>query len=240
MSYREIVWDTETTGLDPFSGDKIVEIGAVELINHVRTGKNYHQYINPMRSMSEEVIRVHGLTEEFLSDKPTFEEICDDFLAFIGTDADLVAHNATFDMKFLNYELQQVNRPSIGNDRVVDTLVIAKKRFPGMRVNLDELCRRFNVDNSARTVHGALLDAELLADVYLELLGGKEPGLILSQEDDFMNAPEPDAIAPQKEFRPARLFPLNEADYQNHLAFIQTIKDAMWLKGDSDETSNVG
>ncbi len=235
MSYREIVWDTETTGLDPYSGDKIVEIGAVELINHVRTGKSFHQYINPLRSMSEEVVRVHGLTEEFLSDKPTFEEICDDFLAFIGTESDLVAHNATFDMNFLNYELQKVGRPTVGNERVVDTLVIAKKRFPGMRVNLDELCRRFNIDNSARTVHGALLDAELLADVYLELLGGKEPGLVLSAEEDLLSDQSASQPIVKKELRPARTFELPQADYQHHLEFIQTLKDPMWLK---DETND--
>ena len=175
---REIVFDTETTGLDPFSGDKLVEIGAVELIDQIPTGKKFHEYINPMRSMSEEVIKIHGLTEEFLSDKPTFEEICDDFLAFVGDDSVLVAHNATFDMKFINCELASVGREKINNDRVVDTLVIARKRFPGSSVNLDELCRRFHIDNSARTVHGALLDAELLAEVYLELMGGKEPDLM--------------------------------------------------------------
>ena len=152
---REIVWDTETTGLDPFTGDRLVEIGAVELINHVRTGREYHQYINPLRSMSEEVIRVHGLTEEFLADKPTFDEIVDEFLAFVGTDSKLVAHNASFDMKFLNFQLKELGKPEIGEDRLVDSLLIARKKFPGARVNLDELCRRFGVDNSNRTVHGA-------------------------------------------------------------------------------------
>ena len=127
---REIVFDTETTGLDPYSGDRIVEIGAVELINHVPTGKEYHQYINPMRSMSEEVVKVHGLTEEFLSDKPTFEEICDEFLAFIGSDSMLVAHNAPFDMKFLNCQLKELNKPIIGDERVVDTVIIARKKIP--------------------------------------------------------------------------------------------------------------
>ncbi len=236
MSLREIVWDTETTGLDPFSGDKIVEIGAVELINHVRTGKSYHQYINPLRSMSEEVIRVHGLTEEFLSDKPTFEEICDDFLAFIGSDSALVAHNAVFDMKFLNYELEQVGRQPISNDRVIDTLIIAKKKFPGSRVNLDELCHRFNIDNSNRTVHGALLDSELLADVYLELLGGKEPGFILSQEEDILSSQSVEEVVSQKKLHPARDYPIPEEDYQNHLSFIQSLKDAMWLKEEKNDT----
>ena len=174
---REIVFDTETTGLNVASGDRLVEIGAVELVNHIPTGKEYHQYINPMRSIDEEVVKVHGLTEEFLSDKPTFEEICDDFLAFIGSDSYLVAHNAKFDIGFLNYQLNELNKPQIDEERVIDTVPIARKKFPGSRVNLDELCRRFGVDNSKRTVHGALLDAQLLADVYLELLGGHEPGL---------------------------------------------------------------
>ncbi|MBO7332627.1 MAG: DNA polymerase III subunit epsilon, partial [Alphaproteobacteria bacterium] len=212
---REIVFDTETTGLDPFSGDKLVEIGAVELIDQIPTGRKFHEYINPMRSMSEEVIKIHGLTEEFLSDKPTFEEICDDFLAFVGDDSVLVAHNATFDMKFINCELASVGREKISNDRVVDTLVIARKRFPGSSVNLDELCRRFHIDNSARTVHGALLDAELLADVYLELMGGREPDLVLGnngkktvQNDEEKNK--------EKVFRAPREFPVSEIELEAH------------------------
>ncbi len=229
---REIVFDTETTGLDPFSGDRIVEIGAVELINHVPTGKEYHQYINPMRSMSEEVIKVHGLTEEFLSDKPTFEEICDDFLAFIGSDSHLVAHNAPFDIKFLNCHLRELNKPTIADERVIDTVIIARKKFPGSRVNLDELCRRFGVDNSKRTVHGALLDAQLLADVYLELLGGSEPALLSASNDEKA---ELETIAkpgsePQQEkkFRPARPFEIPQEDLQAHLEFMKKIKDALW------------
>ena len=177
---REIVFDTETTGLDPFTGDKLVEIGAVELINHVQTGVTYHQYINPERSISEEVVKVHGLTEEFLKDKPIFSDICDDFIEFVG-DAKLVAHNASFDMKFINYELEKAGRSTFDNDRVIDTLIIARKKFPGSRVNLDELCKKFKIDNSHRVLHGALLDAQLLAEVYLELLGGSEPGLVLGE-----------------------------------------------------------
>lgn len=226
---REIVWDTETTGLDPFTGDKLVEIGAVELINHVPTGKKYHQYINPLRSMSEEVIKVHGLTEEFLSDKPTFEEICDDFLAFIGSDSKLVAHNASFDMKFLNYQLKEVGRPEIGEDRVIDSLIIARKKFPGARVNLDELCRRFGVDNSSRTVHGALLDAELLADVYLELLGGHEPGFMLGNTETVMTEAVLKEVA-SREVRPPRSFELPADELEHHLQFLTTLKDALWLK----------
>ena len=240
---REIVFDTETTGLDPFSGDRIVEIGAVELINHIPTGKEYHQYINPMRSMSEEVVKVHGLTEEFLSDKPTFEEICDDFLAFIGSDSMLVAHNAPFDMKFLNCQLRELNKPTIDDSRVIDTVIIARKKFPGSRVNLDELCRRFSIDLSKRTVHGALLDSQLLADVYLELLGGHEPGLLgaANEEKKEEKTSVPLAAEPKfnKIFRPSRNFEIPEIDLENHTAFMQKIKDALWNAPEVvDETAN--
>lgn len=233
---REIVWDTETTGLDPFTGDRLVEIGAVELINHVRTGREYHQYINPLRSMSEEVIRVHGLTEEFLADKPTFDEIVDEFLAFVGTDSKLVAHNASFDMKFLNFQLKELGKPEIGEDRVVDSLLIARKKFPGARVNLDELCRRFGVDNSNRTVHGALLDAQLLADVYLELLGGYEPGFLLS-ETPVVSAETVLAQIAARPVRPARVFPVPPEETEQFNQFMTQIKDALWFKepqGDSN------
>ncbi len=228
---REIVFDTETTGLDPLTGDKIVEIGAIELVDHIPTGKTYHQYINPMRSMTEEVIKVHGLTEEFLSDKPVFEEICDDFLSFIGSDSSLVAHNASFDMKFLNCELQAVQKSEIGNERVVDTLVLAKKKFPGSRVNLDELCRRFHIDNSARTVHGALLDAQLLAEVYLELLGGHEPALLLKKEENTnKKIAQTLSVEPklEKKTYQARLFDIPAQDLQNHESFVAQIKNALW------------
>ena len=233
---REIVFDTETTGLDPANGDRIVEIGCVELVNHVPTGRVYHQYLNPERSMSEEVIAVHGLTEQFLSDKPKFSEIADEFLAFIGSDSSLVAHNASFDMKFLNAELGWIGKQPLSSDRVIDTLLIAKKKFPGSRVNLDELCHRFNIDNSNRTVHGALLDSELLADVYLELLGGKEPGFILSQEEDILSSQSVEEVVSQKKLHPARDYPIPEEDYQNHLSFIQSLKDAMWLKEEKNDT----
>jgi len=239
---REIVFDTETTGLDPYSGDRLVEIGAVELVNHIPTGKEYHQYINPMRSMSEEVIKVHGLTEEFLSDKPTFEEICDDFLDFIGSNSYLVAHNAPFDMKFLNCQLREINKEQIDDSRVIDTLILAKKKFPGARANLDELCRRFGVDNSKRTVHGALLDAQLLADVYLELLGGHEPALLDSQNDEKVDIktlskrePEPNF---KKEVRKVRYFEIPENELKNHTDFLQKIKGALWTIEEQGDSSN--
>lgn len=226
---REIVLDTETTGLDPFNGDKIVEIGCVELENHLPTGRTYHQYINPMRSMSEEVIAVHGLTEEFLSDKPLFKDIADDFLSFVGEDAKLVIHNAAFDMKFLNAELSFADKPQLSYDRVIDTLVIARKKFPGSRVNLDELCKRFGVDNTSRTLHGALLDSELLAEVYLELLGGREPGLVFKQK----NTTPVVQVATQnmtieRVFHEARLFPISKEEERQHIDFIKGIKQNLW------------
>lgn len=224
---REIVLDTETTGLDPMNGDRIVDIGCVELINHVPTGKIYQQYINPERSISQEVVDVHGLTEEFLSDKPVFKEIVDDFLDFIGDDSVLVIHNAAFDLKFLNAELGWAERPSLSNHEVVDTLLMARKKFPGARVNLNELCKRFNIDNSSRTVHGALLDSQLLADVYLELLGGKEPDFLGKKKevtDNSLNLKE----KKDKIFHPARSFPISEEEKQAHQEFIQTIQNNLW------------
>ena len=176
---REIVLDTETTGFDPESGDRIVEIGAVELKGHVPTGNTYHQYINPERSMPEDAFQVHGLGDDFLRDKPIFKEIAREFVNFIG-DAKLVIHNAAFDMKFLNAELSWVGLPQIDWERTVDTLAIARKKFPGAPASLDALCRRYSIDNSARTLHGALLDSEILAEVYLEMIGGRQPDFALA------------------------------------------------------------
>lgn len=230
---REIVFDTETTGLDPFQGDRVVEIGCVELINHVPTGRTYHQYLNPERSMSEEVVAVHGLTEQFLSDKPKFSEIVDEFLAFIGSDSMLVAHNASFDMKFLNAELSWVGYPPLSYDRVIDTLILARKKFPGSRVNLNELCKRFHIDNSARTVHGALLDSELLADVYLELLGGREPGLVLDkkipvQTTENQSVQTSSIQTLQREYREPRLFTVVQEELEQHIDFVRKIKNNIW------------
>ena len=226
---REIVLDTETTGLDPFNGDKIVEIGCVELENHLPTGRTYHQYINPMRSMSEEVVAVHGLTEEFLSDKPIFKDIADDFLAFVGEDAKLVIHNAAFDMKFLNTELSFADKPQLSYDRVVDTLIIARKKFPGSRVNLDELCKRFGVDNTSRTLHGALLDSELLAEVYLELLGGREPGLVLAQQNISTSSKVvQEKVIVERVFREARTFDISDDEMKQHIDFVKGIKNNLW------------
>jgi len=173
---REIVLDTETTGLDPEEGHRIVEIGAVELLNHVPTGRSFHEYLNPRRDMPAEAFALHGLSAEFLADKPPFEAVADALLDFLGT-ARLVIHNAAFDMGFLNAELRRAARPGLPDSQALDTLAMARRRFPGAPGGLDALCRRFGIDNSRRTKHGALLDAEILAEVYLELIGGRQPGL---------------------------------------------------------------
>ena len=188
---KEIVLDTETTGLDPDSGDRIVEIGAVELLGHVPTGNTYHQYVNPEREVPKEAVDVHGLTVDFLRDKPAFGAIATDFLAFIG-DAKLVMHNAAFDLKFLNSELRWQALPQIDEARAIDTLEIARRKFPGAPASLDALCRRFGIDNSKRTLHGALLDSEILAELYLELIGGRQPDLLLAVGDEAKGAAEAD------------------------------------------------
>lgn len=226
MSVREIVFDTETTGFKPEEGHRLVEIGAVELINHMPTGRTYHQYINPERDMPEEAFKVHGLSNEYLKDFPRFREIAHEFLEFVAEDV-LVAHNATFDMNFLNYELKQIGKEPLVND-VVDTLEIAKKLHPGARNNLDALCRRYNVDNSERTSHGALLDSELLAKVYLELLGGQEPSMMLHAENQI-KVESAVSESGGKQFRPAREFSLSAEELAMHEDFLQNkIKAAIW------------
>ncbi|MFT3974858.1 MAG: DNA polymerase III subunit epsilon [Amaricoccus sp.] len=176
---REVVLDTETTGLDPFSGDRIVELGAVELLNHMPTGRTFHAYLNPQREVPAEAVAVHGLTAQFLADKPLFGAVAADFMAFLG-EARLVIHNAAFDMKFLNAEFGWAGQPTLPAARALDTLDLARRRFPGANNTLDALCRRFGIDNSSREKHGALLDSELLAEVYLELMGGRQPDFALS------------------------------------------------------------
>jgi len=180
---REIVMDTETTGLDPFTGHRIVEIGAVELLNHIPTGTVYHQYINPQRDMPEEAFNVHGLSEEFLGSKPVFADIAQEFLKFID-DGILIIHNAPFDMKFLNAEFSWIDIEQLSMDRVIDTLALARKRYPMGPNSLDALCRRYSIDNSKRDKHGALLDSELLADVYMELIGGRQTVLGLTSDSN--------------------------------------------------------
>ena len=224
---REIVLDTETTGLNPEKGDRIVEIGCVELENHLPTGKTYHQYINPMRSMSQEVVAVHGLTEEFLSDKPLFSEIADDFLAFVGENTPLVIHNAAFDMNFLNCELKACGRAELPNP-VIDTLLIARKKFPGAKVNLDELCKRYQVDASRRTVHGALLDSELLADVYLELITNRELNFTSTQKKQQNQTVSYNLKNVSRETFPVREWNLDSAEESAHTEFLSKIKNPIW------------
>lgn len=233
-SLREIVFDTETTGLSPEGGDRLVEIGAVELINHIPTGRTYHQYINPERSVPEEVVAVHGLTEEFLKDYPVFAEVAAAFTEFVGDDGILVAHNASFDIKFINYELKKTGLPEYDWERVVDTLEIARKKFPGAKNNLDALCKRFNVDNSRRTKHGALLDAELLAEVYLELLGGAEPSMLQAEGENREKTGAGEIVfAAERKMRPQRFFPVSAEEEAEHLEFLQNkLKNALWLAGE--------
>ena len=231
---REIVLDTETTGFDPETGDRIVEIGAVELMNHLPTGRTYHQYINPERPMPKEAFDVHGLGDDFLRDKPKFAEIVQDFVDFIGADAKLVIHNAQFDMKFLNAELKAAGHPTMPYSRAVDTLEIARSKFPGAQNSLDALCRRFRIDNSNRTLHGALLDSELLAEVYLALQGGRQPGLVLDVAAGMAGSPTtggPAGAAPRGP-RPRALPPrLTGAEAVAHEAFVAKMGDkAVWLR----------
>lgn len=230
---REIVLDTETTGFDPETGDRIVEIGCVELNFHVPTGNEYHCYINPERDMPEGAFGVHGLSEEFLSDKPVFADIVDDFLEFIGDDAALVIHNASFDAKFLNAELKWLNRPPLPEARLVDTLEIARRRFPGGANSLDALCRRFDVDLSVRDKHGALIDCQLLAAVYLELIGGRQPGLSLvaDAQDASKTNNQSDArqnVQIERQFREPRPHAATEAEKAAHAAFVDGLKEPIW------------
>ena len=233
---REIVFDTETTGFDFKRGDKLVEIGAIELINHIPTGRTYHQYINPERDVPEDALKVHGLTYDFLKDFPVFEKIAQDFIDFIGEDGILVAHNATFDVNFINYQLGELGYNTYSFDRVVDTLEIAKLKFPGQRNNLDVLCKRFGIDNSKRTFHGALLDAELLAEVYLELLGGAEPTMDLASGIDNKKNIANGIIELKREYREPRKFVISQEEYDNHRSFLESnITNPIWL---SDEVVN--
>lgn len=226
---REVVLDTETTGFDPETGDRIVEIGAVELMGHMATGRTYHQYINPERSMPEEAFQVHGLGDDFLRDKPKFAQIGQAFLDFVG-DAKLVIHNAAFDMKFLNAELKWMGLPQLPYQQAIDTLEIARKRFPGSPASLDALCRRFNIDNSARTLHGALLDSEILAEVYLELIGGRQPDFGLSTSSGPRGSDQDEKWVPRPRATPlpCRITPEEAAAHAECVAKLGD--DALWNK----------
>jgi DNA polymerase III subunit epsilon len=229
---REIVLDTETTGLEPDEGHRIVEIGAVELFNHVATGRALHLYINPERDMPEEAFAVHGLSSAFLADKPRFAEVAETFLDFVG-DARLVIHNARFDIRFLDFELARCGRPMLGMGRALDTLELCRRRFPGAASSLDALCRRFGVDNSSRTKHGALLDSELLAEVYLELVGGRQPDFVLEVASaDGTVAVDAEWTPPP---RPRRLAPLlTPAEETAHRAFVAELGAASLWAGVPD------
>ena len=226
---REIVLDTETTGFEPSEGHRLVEIGAVELLNHMPTGRTYHQYINPERDVPEEAFNVHGLSEDFLRPQPKFAEIADDFVKFVDG-AQLVIHNAAFDMKFLNTELEWTGRPHL-KCKVVDTLAIARRRFPGSPASLDALCRRFGIDNSARTLHGALLDSEILAEVYLELMGGRQPDLVLASSGGSRSAGPADSgwrARPRPTPLPSRL---TADEAAAHAKFVEKLGDAaIWKR----------
>jgi DNA polymerase-3 subunit epsilon len=222
---REIVFDTETTGLDPYQGDRLVEIGCVEIVNGFPTGKSFHKYLNPERDVPEGAFKVHGLSREFLMDKPLFAEVVEEFIAFIG-DAPLVAHNAMFDLGFINAELERVKKPIVLRERRVDTLMLARRRFPGGGNKLDDLCMRYNIDLSRRTKHGALLDAELLAEVYIELTGKRQTALSLI---DTSVSATTNVIAIVK----VRAVPLpprvTDEERAAHLAFVGTLGDkAIW------------
>jgi DNA polymerase-3 subunit epsilon len=224
---REIVIDTETTGLNPLTGDRVVEIGGVELFNHIPTGRHFHKYINPERQMAANAFSVHGLSDEFLRDKPLFGEIADEMLDFFG-DATLIAHNAPFDVSFLNFELEKAGRPSLGNT-IIDTVAVARDKHPGARISLDALCKHYGIDNSRRTLHGALLDSEILADVYLELIGGRQVALALVEEVSitYAGAALVAHAAPQ---RPTPLPPRLDAEtLAAHMSLIRTMGEAaLW------------
>jgi DNA polymerase-3 subunit epsilon len=223
---REIVLDTETTGLDPNAGHRVIEIGCIELMNHIPTGVTFHRYINPERAMPDEAFAVHGLSEAFLAQHPVFAAVAAEFLEFVG-DAKLVIHNAGFDIKFLNAELERLEHPPIPLARAVDTVQMARQRFPGAQASLDALCRRFEIDNSRRDKHGALLDAELLSLVYLELIGGRQPGLELAAEIRVVRSTVPAAIRPVRPARPHAPSPEEEAA---HAQMIAGLADAIWLR----------
>jgi DNA polymerase III subunit epsilon len=226
---REIIFDTETTGFDPATGDRLVEIGCIELVNRVETGRTFHRYCNPQRPMPSAAERVHGLSDAFLADKPLFADIVDDFLAFIGDDSLLIAHNAEFDFGFVDAELTRCRRIKLDRARMVDTVAMARKLHPGAKHSLDALCMRYGIDRSHRTLHGALLDAELLTLVYIELTGGRQIGLGLADA-----APDAEAAlgfvaaTGDRPFRPARPHAASAEELERHAKFIDGIKGALW------------
>lgn len=231
---REIVLDTETTGIDPAQGHRIIEIGALEMVNQLPSGERLHIYINPEREIDAGAVAIHGLTNEFLDDKPVFADIVDEFLAFIG-DSMMVIHNAPFDMGFINAELARLGRPALPMSRATDTLTMARRKFPGAQANLNALCRRFEIDNSHRDLHGALVDADLLASVYIELLGGRQPNLSLEPEEATKPSAKDHTGSDGSEFtlradptRFDRPHAASESEKAAHAAFIDGFKDPIW------------
>ena len=222
---REVVLDTETTGLSPNSGDRIVEIGCVELVNHMPTGQHFHEYINPERDMPEQAEAIHGLSEEFLSDKPVFADIADALEVFIG-DSTLIIHNADFDLGFLNAEREKTGQEPLSAEGTIDTVALARRKFPGAQANLDALCRRFKIDNSDRSLHGALKDARLLAKVYLELIGGRQQNLGLSAEERKI------VEGAEKNRRPPRPHAPTDAEQLAHAQFIEKLESPIWKSKD--------
>ncbi|MEQ1498421.1 MAG: DNA polymerase III subunit epsilon [Novosphingobium sp.] len=225
---REIIFDTETTGLDPKSGDRLVEIGCIEMVNRVTTGNTFHAYFNPDRDMPAAAEAVHGLSIGFLSDKPRFHERVAEFLEFIGEEDNLVAHNAGFDFGFVNSELDMCGLPPLSRERMVDTVAMARMRHPGAKNSLDALCTRYGIDRSHRTRHGALLDAELLAQVYVELTGGRQIGLSLAAAGETAEIVTLAAPRRERPFRPARPHAASEEELAAHAAFLETVKSPLW------------
>ena len=222
---RQIVLDTETTGLDPSDGHRVVEIACIELVNRVPSGRHYQTYINPERDMPDEAFRVHGLSTEFLSAQPLFSEVADAFVQFLG-DGALIIHNAEFDLKFLNAEMALLEKSGLNDFKVIDTVRLAREKFPGAPASLDALCRRFGVDNSKRQVHGALLDAELLAEVYLELMGGREPALGLAGDGPRQE----EKVTAARTIRSPRPHGASETERATHKAFVAGLKNPIWKK----------
>ncbi len=225
---REIIFDTETTGLDPKSGDRLVEIGCIEMVNRVATGSTFHAYFNPDRDMPAAAEAVHGLSITFLSDKPRFHEKAAELLEFLGEETRLVAHNAGFDFGFVNSELEMCGLPPLSRERMIDTVAMARVRHPGAKNSLDALCTRYGIDRSHRTRHGALLDAELLAQVYVELTGGRQIGLSLVAEAQESLVVTVESPQRQRTFRPARAHAPSEAERAAHAAFLETVKEPLW------------
>lgn len=223
---RSVLFDTETTGLDPLTGDRVIEVAALELVNDLPTGRHFHALVHPQRDIPEGATRIHGITLEKLEGKPLFREIADELLAFFGDDK-LVAHNAPFDFGFLDAEFSRVGRPALDRGRMVDTLALAKTRYPGMPNSLDALCRRLGIDLSERTTHNALLDCRLLAEVYVELTGGRQGGLSLAESDQ---GNMPVATYTAVGTRTPRPMVPTAAEFSAHAAFVAKIKDAVWMK----------